>query len=48
MRTKELNVRVGMFEKEGDDEAPGFPPALQLVQLALETTMFFWRQAMRR
>jgi hypothetical protein len=47
MRAKELNVRVAVFEKEGDNEAPGFPPALQLVQLALETAMFFWRQAVR-
>jgi hypothetical protein len=40
VRTKELNVRVSVVKKEGDDEAPGFPSALQLVQLALETTMF--------
>jgi len=36
---KELNIRVGVLEKEGDNEAPGFPPALQLEQLVLETTL---------
>jgi hypothetical protein len=48
MSAKELNVRVGVFEKEGDDETPGFPLALQLVQLALETTMFIRGEAVRR
>ena len=47
MRPKELNVRVSVVKKEGDNEAPGFPSALQLVQLALETTMFI-RQEVRR
>jgi hypothetical protein len=45
MRPKKLNVRVGVIKKEGDNEAPGFPSALQLVQLALEMTMFIRRQA---
>jgi hypothetical protein len=45
MRTKELNVRISVVKKEGDNEPPGFPSALQLVQLALEATMFIRRQA---
>jgi hypothetical protein len=45
MRPEELDVRIRVVKKEGDDEAPGFPSALQLVQLALETTMFVRRQA---
>jgi hypothetical protein len=45
MRPKELNFRVSVVKKEGDNEAPGFPSALQLVQLALEATMFIRRQA---
>jgi hypothetical protein len=39
MRPKELNVRVRVVKKERDDEAPGFPSALQFVQLALEATI---------
>jgi hypothetical protein len=45
VRSKELNVRVGVLEKEGDDEAPGFPSVLQFQQLVLETTMLIGREA---
>ena len=45
MRPKELNVRVRVVKKERDNEAPGFPSALQLVQLALEMAMFIRGQA---
>jgi hypothetical protein len=48
VRAEELNVRVGVLEKEGDDEAPGLPPALQLEQLVLEMTLFIGREAVGR
>lgn len=48
MCAKELNIRVGVLEKEGDNEAPGFPPALQLEQLVLETTLLIGREAVGR
>jgi hypothetical protein len=48
MRAKELNVRVSVVEKKGDNEPPGFPLALELKQLALETTLFVGRDAVRR
>jgi len=48
MRAEELNIWVAVFEKEGDNEPPGFPLALQLKQLALETTLFVRQQAVRR
>jgi hypothetical protein len=48
MRAKELNVWVGVLEKERDNEAPGFPPALQLEQLVLETTLFIGQEAVGR
>jgi len=45
VRAKELNVRVGVLEKERNNEAPGLPLALEVEQLALETTLFIWRKA---
>jgi len=48
VRAKELNVRVGVLEKERNNEAPGFPLALEVKQLALETTLFIWRKAVGR
>ena len=42
MCPKELNVQVSVVKKEGDNEAPNFPSALQLIQLVHPAD---WRQA---